>query len=573
MGKASGTSLQQYIVRALFMLMALFFMVIPAYNSTKPDSAQNKSYAFDEGWSVTVRGQQKTNVTLSKYSFKICNKGDQLELVNVFPEEAAEINNPLLNFYSVHSVVDIYIDDDNVYSFGHDRNDKGLILGYGNHYVDLPNDFAGKKITIKLLVTEDSAFGGIPAVMIEDGNSFAVRFLSERRINLIIACFLMLFGIILMLTSIIMLRYYGDFQQTYCIAMFSFLVGLWTICNADLIEFFSNDRLVKVYMEYMSLYMMPVPLIFYFRKKVYEKNNPFFMRMIYWSIAVVDLTFVSTAYVSQFLNIAHFPVFLPYAHMIIIFSVLFILAINLIDMIRKRRQKIREVNSIMIGVVIAGSLILLELLRYNLRKFITGFEGNYYNSTTFFAMLIMVMALLIDYGQSISAVFYKSVQQSILEKMAYMDELTGLANRRKCEDAIEEYTELNIPYSIISFDLNFLKKINDSQGHEMGDRMLKTFSDVLKKVFKEVGTIGRMGGDEFMVILPDKNYSQANELMEELKHEMDLNNLKKDSIHLSTSYGIADTTEVEGDDDPHSVYRLADARMYVNKRATNHGRT
>ena len=259
--------------------------------------------------------------------------------------------------------------------------------------------------------------------------------------------------------------------------------------------------------------------------------------------------------------------------MIIIFSVLFILAINLIDMIRKRRQKIREVNSIMIGVVIAGSLILLELLRYNLRKFITGFEGNYYNSTTFFAMLIMVMALLIDYGQSISAVFYKSVQQSILEKMAYMDELTGLANRRKCEDAIEEYTELNIPYSIISFDLNFLKKINDSQGHEMGDRMLKTFSDVLKKVFKEVGTIGRMGGDEFMVILPDKNYSQANELMEELKHEMDLNNLKKDSIHLSTSYGIADTTEVEGDDDPHSVYRLADARMYVNKRATNHGRT
>ena len=73
MGKASGTSLQQYIVRALFMLMALFFMVIPAYNSTKPDSAQNKSYAFDEGWSVTVRGQQKTNVTLSKYSFEICN--------------------------------------------------------------------------------------------------------------------------------------------------------------------------------------------------------------------------------------------------------------------------------------------------------------------------------------------------------------------------------------------------------------------------------------------------------------------------------------------------------------------
>ena len=230
-------------------------------------------------------------------------------------------------------------------------------------------------------------------------------------------------------------------------------------------------------------------------------------------------------------------------------------------------------------LIYTGIFILLgiEILLANRKKnveFVYDGKAVFLTITlTFFAMLIMVMALLIDYGQSISAVFYKSVQQSILEKMAYMDELTGLANRRKCEDAIEEYTELNIPYSIISFDLNYLKKINDSQGHEMRDRMLKTFSDVLKKVFKEVGTIGRMGGDEFMVILPDKNYSQANEPMEELKHEMDLNNLKKDSIHLSTSYGIADTSEVEGDDDPHSVYRLADARMYVNKRATNHGRT
>lgn len=573
MGKASGTSLQQYIIRALFMLMAVVFMVIPVYNSTKPDTAQDKSYAFDEGWTVTVRGQQDTDVTLSKYSFEICNMGDELELVNVFPKEAAEINNPLLNFYSVHSVVDIYIDDEKVYSFGHDRYDKGLILGYGNHFVDLPKDFAGKEVKIKLLVTEDSAFGGIPALMIEDGNSFAVRSLSERRINLVVSCFLILFGMILMLISIIMLRYYGNFQQTYCIAMFSFLVGIWTLCNGDLIEFFSNDRLVKVYMEYMSLYMIPVPLIFYFREKVYDKNNPFFMRIIYWSIAVVALSFVSTAYVSQLLNIAHFPVFLPYAHMIIIFTMFFVLGINLIDMIRKRRQKIREVNSIMIGVAIAGSLVILELARYNLSKFVTGFEGNSYNSTTCFAMLIMVIALLVDYGQSISGVFYKSVQQSILEKMAYMDELTGLANRRKCEDVIEEYTELNTPYSVISFDLNFLKKINDSKGHEMGDTMLKAFSDVLKKVFKEVGTIGRMGGDEFMVILPDKNYAETDKLMEQLKHEMDMNNLKKDGIYLSTSYGIADTTEVDGDDDPHSVYRLADARMYVNKRARNHGRT
>lgn len=180
MGKASGTSLQQYIIRALFMLMAVVFMVIPVYNSTKPDTAQDKSYAFDEGWTVTVRGQQDTDVTLSKYSFEICNMGDELELVNVFPKEAAEINNPLLNFYSVHSVVDIYIDDEKVYSFGHDRYDKGLILGYGNHFVDLPKDFAGKEVKIKLLVTEDSAFGGIPALMIEDGNSFAVRSLSER---------------------------------------------------------------------------------------------------------------------------------------------------------------------------------------------------------------------------------------------------------------------------------------------------------------------------------------------------------------------------------------------------------
>ncbi len=94
-----------------------------------------------------------------------------------------------------------------------------------------------------------------------------------------------------------------------------------------------------------------------------------------------------------------------------------------------------------------------------------------------------------------------------LTRLAYADPLTGLLNRRVIEERLGEYLALmerqKKPLSVLLFDLDNLKQINDTFGHEIGDLALKNTAYCMKKTFRETDLMARFGGDEFMVICPD----------------------------------------------------------------------
>ena len=88
-----------------------------------------------------------------------------------------------------------------------------------------------------------------------------------------------------------------------------------------------------------------------------------------------------------------------------------------------------------------------------------------------------------------------------MEHMASEDPLTGLSNRRKVERHIETRIRSGKAFSLISLDLNGFKKLNDTYGHLAGDDLLKQFATELRTVFRAHDVIGRVGGDEFMVLV------------------------------------------------------------------------
>lgn len=558
---------KQHILRAIFMMIMVVFMVLPVYRYTSETRIKYDEVELDSGWKVKVHGTWYKNVTLSGFNFDMCNRGDTMTMELKLPDDKI-ISEALLTFYSVHSVVDMYLDDKLFYTYGHDLYDKNKMLGYGMHYVDLPDDYAGKMLRIELIVTEDNAFDGLPKLTIVEGFNAMKETMAGMRINLLVSLFLILFGVITMVLSLFMLRKTNNFVQTYCIAMFSFLIGCWTICNTDLIAFFVSDLQVKAYMEYMSFYFLPIPITYYFRSVIDEPTTPMVLKVYFWLLMGVEIAYVVTCYVSQFLNIEHFPQFLSGCHIIIAFALILVLSLNL----RGIRKKERRNNSIVIGFGLAAVSVAFELVRYNFGKFLVGFSGNKYSSTLSFAVLILVIALLVDYGQGVSKNFLKDAKQRLLEQLAYMDELTGLSNRRKCEETLQEYMDSKTKYAVISLDMNFLKKVNDTLGHEMGDVLLKRFADMLTEVYSSYGTVGRMGGDEFIVILPEVSYRETEKLIAEMNFVMTNKNAEDSSITLSTAYGFAMSTEVEDDTDAHAAYRLADDRMYEHKRASKMGR-
>ncbi|MDW7669018.1 MAG: diguanylate cyclase [Bacillota bacterium] len=168
--------------------------------------------------------------------------------------------------------------------------------------------------------------------------------------------------------------------------------------------------------------------------------------------------------------------------------------------------------------------------------------------------------------KQVAAIFNDITKRKLSEdKLQYLtihDHLTDLYNRRYYEKKLKELdTEENLPLSIIMFDVNKLKLINDSFGHEMGDELIKKASETIKKVCREEDFVARIGGDEFVLVLPktskDETVKIANRINELTSKEIVAN------IELSISCGY-DTKELEIESIL-EVFVNAENHMYKNK--------
>lgn len=118
-----------------------------------------------------------------------------------------------------------------------------------------------------------------------------------------------------------------------------------------------------------------------------------------------------------------------------------------------------------------------------------------------------------------------------LKKLVYYDELTGLLNRRGFKEEVEEIflatslrrngeekrTAAQLPFSIVFVDLDDFKKINDTYGHEEGDKVLKHAAKILKRLLRKNDIYARWGGEEFVVALPNATKRIAKEIAEKLR--------------------------------------------------------
>lgn len=157
--------------------------------------------------------------------------------------------------------------------------------------------------------------------------------------------------------------------------------------------------------------------------------------------------------------------------------------------------------------------------------------------------------------------------QKIYYKMAYVDALTQLSNRAAYEMKIEMLKETaeNVQIGIITFDLNYLKQVNDTLGHHLGDQLLKDMAYVLRETFDEVGDVYRMGGDEFAVLLCGLSEEELCNKLEELQILMMVHN-QSSEVFLEAAFGYAIGFLFDEKEKLEDMIIRADQRMYENKR-------
>ena len=157
-------------------------------------------------------------------------------------------------------------------------------------------------------------------------------------------------------------------------------------------------------------------------------------------------------------------------------------------------------------------------------------------------------------------------ESTLLEYQATHDTLTGLYNRQKFNDIFDKELKRDKRYknnlSLIIFDIDYFKKINDDFGHQVGDEVLKDISTLVKNGIREQDTLVRWGGEEFIILLPQTDLEGATNKANNLKDIIWAYENKNISRRVTASFGV---TVLQEDDSQDSIITRADNALYEAK--------
>ena len=174
---------------------------------------------------------------------------------------------------------------------------------------------------------------------------------------------------------------------------------------------------------------------------------------------------------------------------------------------------------------------------------------------------IVVLMLLIGY-EFIKAIQYAAMNR-LLQRKVYLDDATGLPNKNKCEELLSE-EETDADTGVCSFDLNNLRRINDSRGHEAGDAYIRRFAICLRASIPAEQFVGRAGGDEFLVVTHGLDREQMTQCLEKVRRDMAEESRVYPDTPLSYAVGFALAGDFPGST-MRELFNCADKNMYINK--------
>jgi len=151
------------------------------------------------------------------------------------------------------------------------------------------------------------------------------------------------------------------------------------------------------------------------------------------------------------------------------------------------------------------------------------------------------------------------------KELSYIDALTGIKNRKAYDEKVQElislYQRYDTVFSIALLDVDGFKKINDIYGHSAGDLVLKDIAETLQSTTRKEDQMFRIGGEEFIVILPNTKLFDSHKVINKITSKVNLNN--QENTKITMSIGL---TEVKKEDNKDTLFKRVDSFLYMSKK-------
>lgn len=511
---------------------------------------------LDDSWQISIDGTEYDDVRLSEFHMPATKRGTEVILKRTLPEETYK--QASLRTLVRYSAIQVSIDHDIFFEKGIEEYNNHDILGSGYIWASLPENYAGKELEIRLLTGEKNSFSSFNSMMLVD-STFGIRWLILNNITTVsIAVFLFILGILLLMSTGIIAVRDKRFNLLLYIGLFSITIALWMICNSRLIEVASDHFAVNVRIEYISMYLAAIFLVLFIAEFM---RKPIQKKLLHGAAMFFVLLLLVLSYLNES-NIIHYCK-TGFIFQLSVFVAIIPVIVELVFMVRQLHLEAEQ--SVLLGIVFFVAAVILELIRYRYNKICIP-EYQLTQSFVPIGTLMFILLMLEAFCIVMMQRAVEDMERKTLYDMAYRDVLTDLKNRAWCEKIMQEYQDSHNPVSIINIDLNFFKHVNDTYGHAKGDELLIDFAEILKAAFPQPACVGRMGGDEFIVILDYETEEKLEAKIQNLKKVVTERNQKSaEDKQISFAFGYA-SNENDKTLSVWKVYEAADHKMYEYKQ-------
>lgn len=550
------------VLKTIWIVFVLISMLvwIPQIDKliTKDYAVISECVLLDDAWDITINEDSFQNVLLTDFHFPAVGKGDTITMQRTLPSDWGLVEG-VLRFYVRHDAVRMYVDEELIYEYGYDRLDKNQTLGSGYQFIKFPNEYQGKQLRIQLVMAEDDVFTKFDSVRLYEWENAYRVLITENRLPLFCGSFLILFGLIVSVITIVALFFSTKYIRLFCISLFAICMGLWSLSYYNVMLIFAIPLYSISLINYLVLYLAPIPLIIYIYEEV--KNLKYkSLKVFYWIYFATELLAVFVAITLHTFNLVHLAGMFKYMQIIMLVGLLFFLLVLIMNLNNSRYEGKLSV----VGLLIVIACVAYDMLGYNAGRY---FGKDYFNlrGVTSSGIMMFICILFVSFYIEMTQKMMEQKERDFLIKSAYTDELTRLHNRRYCMEYMNKLREeRNFKYTVICFDLNNLKTVNDTYGHAKGDVLIRSAAEVIAETFESYGVVARMGGDEFVAVIGTADEEKLASLMKEFVQNIDRKNRVIKDLNMSIAYGYASGSQ--SDSDIEKVYQTADDRMYEKKK-------
>lgn len=474
----------------------------------------------------------------------------------VLPME--NVNEKVVVYYTVHMNLEVFIDGNKVYELRAEEGRAVKTTGFCWNTVSLTEDDAGKEIVFKVTPAyRDSKPNGnfYYGTYREIGH----KVLSERIFRLVVSGIIALAGLVMLLYGFFVVKKGQDAQIIMQFAIFATMLGIWSVGETQMLDWIFPCSMITVFVSHLMLMTMPIPFMLFLRHMYHNKESRLWNFCCYFNCAVITVRVFL-----QVTGIYDLRETLLLTHICLLLFVVMIVIMTVREIMVNKLTAQIKVNSVCVLVILLSTLLELVIYRFSNMSTPLGSIG--------FLFYILVMGI-VNVRRS-RKLMEQARENAIYRKLAYTDELTGLPNRTAFKEDLEKRMEPDktsgkekiLPTVVYMFDLNDLKKCNDTFGHDYGDKYIKMAAGALKTIFADEGNCYRIGGDEFCAWTPYHSAVAVNEKMRLLEQIVRELNHTGFVVTFSIAAGYAVYEEGEDGGGLYSTMKRADAMMYEKKQ-------